>query len=150
MLSQKARYALRALSRLARGQDDALVLIADIAEEERIPRKFLEAILVDLRRHGLLDSKRGKAGGYRLAREPSKITIGEVVRVLDGPLAPLPCASVTAYHPCDDCLDVATCSTRWVMRDVRDAISGVLDKRTLADLIGYQMAAGQLPLTYDI
>lgn len=150
MLSQKARYALRALLRLARQDDDALVLIADLADEEKIPRKFLEAILVELRKHGLLDSKRGKAGGYRLAREPSAITLGEVIRILDGPLAPLPCASRTAFRPCDDCTDVETCSVRWVMRDVRDAIAAVLDHRTLADVVRHQHSHGHFPLTFDI
>ncbi|HYD29933.1 MAG TPA: Rrf2 family transcriptional regulator [Azospirillaceae bacterium] len=150
MLSQKAKYALRALMMLAERADDDLVLISEIAEQENVPKKFLEAILLELRKHGILDSKRGKSGGYRLARSPEQITFGEVIRILDGHLAPLPCASVTAYRPCDDCGDPATCTVRWLMREVRDSISEVLDRRTLSDAVHHRRQTGEPIPFYDI
>jgi len=150
MLSQKAKYALRALIMLAERPDEELVLIADIAERENIPRKFLEAILVELRKHGLLFAKRGKSGGYRLARSPAEITFGEVIRVLDGHLAPIPCASKHAFKPCTDCGDPEVCSTRWLMIQVRDATAEVLDNRTLADALRHRQSVGGLPAHFDI
>jgi Rrf2 family protein len=150
MLSQKAKYALRALMMLAEQPGSDLVLIADIAERENIPRKFLEAILVELRRHGLLFAKRGKAGGYRLARPPEDITFGEVIRIMDGYLAPIPCASRYNFRPCDDCADPRTCSVRWMMIEVRDAIAGVLEKRTLVDALAHRRSTGALPLDFVI
>lgn len=149
MLTQKARYGLRAMVKLAETGDE-LMFIGDLSESERIPRKFLEAILIELRNKGLLDSRRGKAGGYRLAREPGQITLGEIIRILDGPLAPIRCASRTAFIPCDDCGDVDACWIRWVMQDVRDAMSNILDKRTLADALRYRTASGQVPYSFDI
>jgi Rrf2 family protein len=150
MLSQKAKYALRALIMLAEQPGDDLVLIADIAERENIPRKFLEAILVELRKHGLLFAKRGKSGGYRLARTPSEITFGEVIRLIDGHIAPIPCASKFAFKPCTDCGDPAACSTRWLMIQVRDATAAVLDNRTLADALRHRQSVGGLPANFDI
>ncbi len=135
-LSQKAKYALRALQRLAREKGRGPVLIADLAKREEIPRKFLEFILLELKNHGFLQSKRGKGGGYELMKEPAQITLGEVIRLFDGPLAPLPCASERAFKKCDDCHDIATCGTRLVMREVRDAMAKILDNTTLADLNG--------------
>jgi Rrf2 family protein len=133
-LSQKSKYALRALQRLAREKGRGPVLIVDLAKREAIPRKFLEFILLALKNAGVLSSKRGKGGGYELQKDPTQITIGEVVRLFDGPLAPLPCASERAFRKCDDCHDVATCGTQWVMREVRDAMAKILDHTTLADL----------------
>ncbi|MGQ9367207.1 RrF2 family transcriptional regulator [Azospirillum sp. A39] len=150
MLSQKAKYALRALIMLAERPAGELVLIADIAERENIPRKFLEAILVELRKSGLLYAKRGKSGGYRLARPPSQISFGEVIRLTDGHIAPLPCASKAAFRPCADCTDPDTCSVRWLMIQVRDATAAVLDNRTLADAIRYRQSTGELPASFDI
>ncbi|WP_431859154.1 RrF2 family transcriptional regulator [Azospirillum sp.] len=150
MLSQKAKYALRALIMLAEQPGDDLVLIADVAERENIPRKFLEAILVELRKAGLLFAKRGKSGGYRLARTPSEITFGEVIRLMDGHIAPIPCASKNAFKPCTDCEDPATCSTRWLMIQVRDATAAVLDNRTLADALRHRQSVGELPANFDI
>ena len=135
MLSQKAKYALRALLMLARQPQGELVLIGDIAEEQSVPRKFLELILLDLRKHGLLFSQRGRGGGYMLARPPDAITFGQVVRIMDGPIAPLPCASITGYRRCADCRDERTCEIRRVMRDVRDAMALILDRTTLADAV---------------
>ena len=133
-LSQKSKYALRALQRLTREKGRGPVLIADLAKREDIPRKFLEFILLELKNHGLLQSKRGKGGGYELQRDAKDITLGEVIRLFDGPLAPIPCASERAYRKCDDCHDIATCGTRLVMREVRDAMAKILDNTTLADL----------------
>ena len=141
MLSQKAKYALRALLVLARSEEDEPVHIADLAASENISRKFLEATLLELRKHGLLASRRGPRGGYRVAKPASEISFGEVIRIIDGPLAPLPCASVTAFRLCSDCPDPHGCSIRWVMQRVRDATAGVLDECTLADALGKRPAA---------
>jgi Rrf2 family protein len=141
MLSQKAKYALRALLVLAARPDDEPVHIADIAESEHMSRKFLEATLLELRKCGVLASQRGQRGGYRLARPAGEISFGEVIRVIDGPLAPLPCASVTAFRLCSDCTKPHDCSIRWLMQKVRDATAGVLDECTLADALGKQPVA---------
>lgn len=135
MLSRKAKYALKAALHLAREEGRGPVLIAGIAESEGIPKKFLEAILLALRNRGVLASRKGKGGGYALARPAGEITFGEVVRIMDGPLAPVPCASETAYRPCDECGDELRCAIRPVMREARDAIAGVLDGTTLADAV---------------
>jgi Rrf2 family protein len=136
MLSQKAKYALRALMVMAERADGASVRIADIAASENISRKFLEAVLLELRKRGLLESRRGREGGYRLARPADRISFGEIIRIIDGPLAPVPCASVTAFRLCTDCPDPNRCSIRWLMQKVRDATAGVLDTVTLADALG--------------
>lgn len=146
MLSQKGKYALRALLVMAAHGDDAPLLIADIAESENISRKFLEATLLELRKHGILTARRGRGGGYRLARPAGKITFGEVIRVIDGPLAPLPCASVTAFQLCPDCPVPQRCSIRWLMQQVRDATSDVLDNCTLADALGKRPAPRRMSL----
>lgn len=136
MISQKAKYALRALVALARAHDaDEALIIADIAERQHIPRKFLEQILLDLKRHGLLESRRGKHGGYALLRPAEMITFGEVLRIIDGPIAPLPCLSKMAYRRCDDCGTEANCEVRKVLARVADATRAVLDSTTLADAI---------------
>ncbi len=134
MLSHKAKYALRALLMLARRPSEELLQVAEIAEVENVPRKFLEAILGELAKDGILSSQRGKGGGYRLARPADTITFGQIVRLIDGPLAPVPCASVTRYRRCNDCPDERTCAIRHVMRRVRDAMADVLDRTTLADV----------------
>lgn len=137
MLSKKAKYALKALFALAQdnvnGQKS--MLIAEIAKQERIPKKFLEAILLDLKNDGILYSKRGKTGGYALRQTPDQISVGQVIRVIDGPLALIPCASQSAYVPCEECLDVETCAIRLTMRKVRDATAAILDNTTLADAL---------------
>jgi Rrf2 family protein len=134
-ISKRTQYGLKAMLNLSRRYRSGPVLIAVIADEEMIPLKFLEGILLELKGQGLLESKKGKGGGYHLSRPPSTITIGTVIRMLEGPLAPLPCASETAFKPCPECKDVETCGTRIIMRQVRDAIASVLDKTTLADLL---------------
>src|SRR3954447_26596229 len=123
MLSQKAKYALRALMVLANSETGVPLRVRDIAGAEKLSHKFLEAILLELRKHGILTSRRGRGGGYRLARSADKITFGEIIRVIDGPLAPLPCASVTAFQLCPDCPVPQRCSIRWLMQQVRDATS---------------------------
>ena len=132
MLSQKARYALHALIVLAEHTGDAPMQIADVAEEARVPRKFLEAILLDLKKRGIVKSTRGRSGGYLLGKPARDITFADVIREMDGPLALAPCVSVTAYSKCDDCVDEATCAIRKVLLAARDATADVLESRTIA------------------
>jgi len=134
-ISKRTQYGLKAMLALGRRYREGPVLIATLAREESIPLKFLEVILLDLKGHGLLESKKGKGGGYRLGRPPSTITLGSIIRMMEGPLAPLPCASETAFQPCPECTDIETCGTRIIMRQVRDAMAAVLDSTTLADLL---------------
>jgi Rrf2 family protein len=149
MLSNKAKYGLKAMTHLARFGDHGSLLIADIAAKEHIPKKFLDAILLELKNKGLLSSKKGKGGGYALARPASHIRVGDLVRILDGPLAPVACVSRTAYRPCDDCEDENSCAVRAVMQEVRDAISQILDNTTLADMCARAPKAERV-LVYDI
>jgi Rrf2 family protein len=135
MLTNKAKYALRALFALSEKYDEGPILISDLAEQEGIPKKFLELILLELKNHGILQSKKGKGGGYFLGRTPDLIHLGQVIRIVDGPLAPLPCVSQTAYRKCDECEDELTCGVRMVMKEVRDATSKILDGTTLADVL---------------
>jgi Rrf2 family protein len=134
-ISKRTQYGLKAILALARRYRQQPVLIATLAAEESIPLKFLEVILLDLKGHSLLESKKGKGGGYFLSRPPSTVTLGSVIRMLEGPLAPLPCASETAFHACPECKDIERCGTRIIMRQVRDAMASVLDSTTLADLL---------------
>lgn len=133
MISQKAKYALRALVALARA-DDSLV-ISDIAEAQKIPRKFLEQILLDLKHHGLVHSRRGRLGGYVLLRPADQITFGQVLRLIDGPIAPLPCLSRIAYRRCEDCREEESCEIRRVFSAVAVASREVLDRATIADAV---------------
>lgn len=136
MLSNKAKYGLQALMVLARQwHEGGVVGIAELAKREEIPQKFLEGILLDLKNIGVLQSKRGPGGGYALARPPDKINLGEVVRELDGPLAPVSCVSKKAYKPCPECRDETTCGIRLVMQEVRDAIASILEHTSLADMV---------------
>ena len=132
MLSRKAKYALRALSTLALAQPEQLQA-RRIAQDAKVPEKFLETILVELRNAGLVNSRRGTVGGHSLARPAEQIMVGDIVRIIDGPIAPIRCASVTAYRPCEDCIDPETCALRDLMGDVRDAMSSIIDHRSLAD-----------------
>jgi Rrf2 family protein len=133
-LSQKCKYALRALYSLTDSYGKGPVLIASLSKDHRIPKKFLEVILWELKQRGIVESKKGKGGGYQLAQAPDQITLGSVIRTIDGPLAPLPCASETAYRKCEECIDETRCGTRLVMKQVRDAIAAILDHTTLADV----------------
>jgi Rrf2 family protein len=134
MLSQRGRYALKALLCLARRDPEQLGVSA-IAEAEQIPRKYLEAIMTELRKAQIVESTRGWSGGYRLARPADLITFGEVIRLTDGPLALLPCASRNFYKRCDDCPDETACALRQVMARVRNEVSVILDRTTLADAL---------------
>ncbi len=134
MLSKKAKYAIKALLALADHERDEPMRISDLARAEQIPAKFLELILLGLRNQGVLQSRKGKGGGYLLARDPSTIYLGQIVRMFDGPLAPVPCASQTAYVRCADCQDEAVCGVRLAMKEVRDATARVLDGTSLASL----------------
>jgi len=134
-LSKRGEYGLRAMIDLATYEKETgLVQIRDISKREQIPPKFLEQILLTLKNAGLLNSKMGVGGGYHLARPPEQITLGHIIRVLDGPLAPIRCVSQMAYEPCG-CPSEETCGLRMVMFDVRAAIANILDHTTLADVI---------------
>ena len=135
MLSNKAKYGMKAMLYLAERTAPEPVGVLEIAENQHIPKKFLDSILLELRNNGLLQSRKGRGGGYRLSLEPSEISVGRIIRVLDGPLAPIRCASKTAYRPCTDCTDVKACRTRQVMQRVRDAMADILDHTTLADVM---------------
>jgi Rrf2 family protein len=134
MLSKKAKYGLQALLFLTEHYGQGPVLISEVAKQEGIPSKFLELILLALKNDGILHSRKGRGGGYQLAKPPMEITVGHVVRILDGPLAPLPCVSRTAYRRCEECRDERTCGIRLVMKDVWEATARILDSTTLADV----------------
>src|SRR5208337_2494149 len=152
MLSNKTKYALKALLVLAKEYGQGPVLISDIAQREDIPRKFLELILLELKNQGILQSRKGKGGGYFLARPPQLLSVGHVVRILDGPLAPLPCVSRTAYMRCRECRDEKTCGIRMVMKEVRDATAKILDSTSLADMLKRVQVAveDKAPLSFAI
>ncbi len=133
MISQKAKYALRALIVLAKAPKGATMQIAEIAAEQNIPQKFLERILLDLKNRGYVVSRRGSQGGYALLKPATEIMYGEVLRLIDGPIAPLPCLSMTAYRPCEDCEEgEASCEVRRVFAKVADSTRKVLDKTSIA------------------
>ena len=133
MISQKARYALKALVALARAENS--MMIAEIAVKERIPRKFLEQILLDLKHHGIVASRRGRFGGYGLLMPPDQITFGRVLRIIDGPIAQIPCLSRIAYRKCEDCRSEQNCEIRRVFARVAEAARDVLDRATLAEAV---------------
>jgi Rrf2 family protein len=135
MLSQRCKYALKAMIDLARAPSGTR-RVSDIADQENLPRKFLEAIMVDLKKGLLVESTRGKFGGYRISRPADLITFGEIIRLVDGPLALLPCASQNFYRRCEDCPDEAACILRRVLIDVRHEVAAVLDRTTLASALG--------------
>lgn len=138
MLSQKARYALHALFVLGARTDPAPMMIADIAAEANVPRKFLEQILLDLKKRGIVHSTRGKYGGYTLGRTADQISFAEVMRTIDGPLALSPCASRTAYRKCDDCGDETACAIRKFLLEVRDSTAAILEASTIAQAIAFE------------
>lgn len=133
MISQKAKYALRALVSLARTGREQSMMIGEISRQQSIPKKFLEQILLELKRAGYVDSRRGRAGGYVLVKAPEEIMFGEVLRLIDGPIAPLPCLSKFAYRKCEDCREEAACEIRHVFERVTLATRAVLDQTSLAD-----------------
>ena len=140
MLTNKGKYGLKAMAHLAGMSPGKPALVADIAAANTIPKKFLDAILGELRNAGFVYSKKGRGGGYVLARAPEQIRVGEIVRALDGMLAPIGCASRNFFRRCDDCDSAKACGVRIVMAQARDAIASVLDARTLSDM--RDLAAG--------
>ena len=135
MLSKKAKYGLKALEYIAKQDTTIPVHTSAISLAESIPRKFLEAILLDLKHDGILISKQGKNGGYNLMLAPSEVTIGRVVRLFDGPIALLPCVSSNYYVPCDDCENEAICGLKNIFSEVREATGSILDKLSLQDIL---------------
>jgi len=136
MLSSKARYGLRAMAALgAQAPGGELVPVEQIADQEGIPLKFLEATLTQLRKRGLLRSRRGPAGGYSLAKDPREISLAEIIRTLDGPFAPTPCSRTRDPVQCEGCTDMEQCAVRPFMREVRDAMAAVLENKSLLDLV---------------
>lgn len=141
MLTQRSRYGLRAMLFLAQMPETTPTSMTRIAAEANVPRKFLELILAELRDAGLLVSYRGKMGGYQLARAAHLISLGEVIRIIEGPLALVPCVSRSAYRPCTDCKSEADCAIRHAMLRVRDETARILDGTSLADATARQLAA---------
>ena len=136
MISKKTKYALKALTHLSKNfESQQPMLISEIAEAEQIPKKFLEAILLELRKNGLLLSQKGKGGGYKLRIAPNEITVARILRIIDGPIAPMLCVSLNFYGKCDDCLNEVTCFIRPMMEKVRDANLAIYEHTTLADMI---------------
>lgn len=135
MLSKKAKYALKALEYLAENREQGPLKIAEIADSQGFPQKFLEAILLELRKDGLLRSKLGKAGGYMLNKEPKEIRLGHVIRLMDGPISLVPCVSYKYYSRCEECTDEVTCGLRQVFGEVREATNHILDNVSLADVL---------------
>lgn len=135
MLSQKAKYALKALVLLATQEAGETLQCTEISKREGLPKKFLDNILQTLKNANIVKSERGKYGGYQLAKPPSEITFGQIIRIIDGPIGMLPCVSKTAYRRCDDCQDEVTCAVRKVMLQVRNSSSGILDNTSLADVL---------------
>jgi Rrf2 family protein len=135
MISKKTKYAIKALLHLAKNYGEGPILISHLSEEEKIPKKFLESILLDLRKQGILGSKIGVGGGYYLIKKPSEVELSQVLRSVDGPIALIPCVSLNFYERCDDCVDEAVCGIRDVMIDIREATLKVLTGTTLEDIL---------------
>lgn len=152
MLSRKAKYALQAMLFLADNYGQGPLLISEMARREAIPQKFLEMILLELKNSGLLQSKKGKGGGYTLARPPDSVSVGQILRVVEGPLAPLPCVSRTAYKRCEECRDERSCGIRIVMKEVHEASTRILDNTNLKDVLRRSAleSLGKGALTYAI
>ena len=134
MLSKKAKYGLKAMAILAKEYGNGPLLIGEIAKRERIPSKFLELILLELKKKKFLQSKKGKGGGYYLSKLPESISVGALIRALDGPLALLPCVSQMAYERCAECPDEQTCGIRIVFKEVRESTVSILERTTLAQM----------------
>lgn len=150
MLTNKGKYGLKAIVHLARLEAGETAQVADVALKNNIPKKFLDAILLDLRNAGMLRSKKGPGGGYALAKPARSIKVGAVIRALEGPIAPIACASRSAFRACEDCGDIDSCPVRSVMSDVRDAIAGVVDTTTIADLVQRSVTSRPLQADYAI
>ncbi len=135
MLSKKTKYAINALIVLAEHYNQEMLQIADIATKADVPKKFLEQILLELKKNHILDSKKGKGGGYFLRMAPEKVTLGAVIRMMSGAIALVPCASKTAYSPCDECKDESICGLKIIMIEAREATTSVLDSKSIADIL---------------
>ncbi len=135
MITQKCKYAIKAILFIAKHQnEEKLVFASEIAEHEQIPKKFLETILRDLRNHGIISSKRGKFGGYHILKKPEEISFTEIIRIVDGPIAMLPCVSLNYYTKCDDCNE-DICQVKNVFEKVRNATLEILNTSTIDTLI---------------
>jgi Rrf2 family protein len=146
MLTAKGKYGLKALAYLSTLEPGEKAQATEIAKAGNIPKKFLDAILGELRKAGIVYTKKGPGGGYMLARAAGDIKIGQVIRAIDGPLAPIACASRTIYQPCSDCKSVKACAVRFTMIKVRDAISDVLDRMTIADMVAISQGGNVTPM----
>jgi len=135
LLTKKTKYAVKALIALARNTENKPMLIAEIAKNEGLPKRFLEAILLDLKRGQVLGSRMGAGGGYYLSKPASEIMVANVIRILDGPIALLPCVSLNFYQRCEECKDELTCSIREMMKRVRDASIDIMGNTSIADLV---------------
>ena len=135
MLSKKTKYAIHALTYLCKKDPSQPTLIVEVAKEANIPRKFLETILLDLKKHGVLGSKMGKGGGYFIRKKPSEIQLSTIIRLFNGPIALLPCASKNYYEICDECVDENACGLRFVLEEVRDETLNILENKTIQDII---------------
>ena len=135
MLSKKSKYAIIALIHLAKRYGQGAIMIGKIAEEENIPKKFLEGILFELKTSGIVTSQRGKSGGYYLIKKPQEVHLAQIMRLFDGPIALIPCVTYQYYEPCPECKDEKTCSIRKIFKDIRDVTVGILKKATLAEMI---------------
>jgi Rrf2 family protein len=135
LLTKKTKYAVKALMSLARNKDNRPVLISEIAQKEQLPKKFLEAILLELKRSGFLGSKKGAGGGYYLMKNPDEIKLAAIIRIIDGPIALLPCVSLNFYERCEECVSESYCGIRDVMKDVRDATLRILTESSIADMV---------------
>jgi Rrf2 family protein len=135
LLSKKAKYAINALVHLAKQYEKGPILISDISEQENIPQKFLESILLDLKNAGILSSKKGRGGGYYLIKSPEDVNLADVMRLFDGPIAFLPCVTYKYYERCEECIDEATCGIRQVFYEVRNETVEILKRSSLAAII---------------
>ena len=150
MLTRKGKYGLKAMLALAKEQGRGPVLIGALADQDRIPKKFLENILLELKHRGLVQSKKGPHGGYQLSRSPDRISVGEIIRALDGPLALVSCVSQTAYAPCDECVTERDCVVRRVFQQVRDQTARILDGTTLAAAVSSSGLRDDEPMRHDV
>ena len=139
MLSKKSKYAIIALIHLAKRYGDGPILIGKIAKEENIPKKFLEGILFELKNAGIVNSQRGKSGGYYLIKKPNEVHLAKIMRLFDGPIALIPCVTYQYYEPCPECKDEKTCSIRKVFKDIRDVTVDILKKATLSEMIAIEL-----------
>jgi Rrf2 family protein len=135
MLSKKTKYAFHALTFLGKQPEKTPVLISEVANKTKVPRKFLESILLELKKAGILNSKMGKGGGYYLRMESKDVLLADVIRMFNGPIALLPCVSLNYYEPCEECVDEEKCGLNHMMLEVRDEMLKILEKKTLADII---------------